>query len=286
MCEARQLRPSINAKLRQDPTFTKTLRQKFEAEVNRRYKKVLAELNDFMAQAPEVVINKRYEFPVGPLETATILDFLNESVRRNIIDPAEAERIVREKGVTPDPNNWVESYLYGAYKKGVRRAQNEINKRSPKGNNVDLMKGALKRQNHQGKLEQILGRVYTDLEKIDEAMQAGIRREIALGLEAGEGTAKIAKRIEGRVEKIGRTRSRVLARTEVIRTHHQANIASYREAGVKQIVVQAEFSTAGDGRVCSECKGLEGKKFDLKTIEDMIPVHPNCRCVALPVVDL
>ena len=206
-------------------------------------------------------------------------------MHRNVIDPQEAQRIVRDKGITPDPNNWVEGYLYSAYKKGVRRAQTEINKRAKNGGRVELMKGAIKRKNHQDKLEQILGRVYTDLEGIDEAMQAEIRRQIALGLEEGEGTAAIAKRIEDRIEKIGRTRARTLARTEVIRSHHAANIATYREAGIQGVEVQAEFATAGDARVCQECAGLEGQVYSLATIEGMIPVHPNCRCVALPIVE-
>jgi len=282
MCE---LSPSTNQALRRDPTFTKTLREKFEAEVKRRYKKVLAELADYMAQAPLIMTNKQYDFPVGPLEQSQLLDFLGESVHRNLIDPAEAERVLKDKGFDQKPRGWVEGYIYDSYKKGIKRAETEINKRTPKGENIGLMAGALKRENHQAKLTQILGRIYTSLKGIDEAMQAGIRREIALGLEAGEGTAKIAKRIENRVEKIGRTRSRVLARTEVIRSHHQANIASYQEAGILKIVVQAEFSTAGDGRVCSECESLDAQVFTLKTIEGMIPVHPNCRCVALPVID-
>lgn len=277
---------SVNQALRRDPTFTKTLRAKFEAEVKRRYKKVLAELADYMSQAPLIMTNKQYDFPVGPLEEAQLLDFLNESVRRNVIDPVEAGRVLKDKGFAQKPRGWVEGYLYSSYKKGVQRAETEINKRVAKGNAVGLMEGALKRENHQAKLSQILGRVYTDLEGINDSMQAGIRREIALGLEEGEGTAKIAKRIENRVGKIGRTRSRVLARTEVIRSHHLANITSYREAGMNKIVVQAEFSTADDGRVCPDCEGLEGQVFTLATIEGMIPVHPDCRCVALPVLDL
>ena len=148
------------------------------------------------------------------------------------------------------------------------------------------MAGALKRKNHQQKLEQILGRVYTNLQDITEVMEAQIRREIALGLEAGEGTEAIARRIRKRVEKVGRTRSRTLARTEVIRSHHVANIATYREAGVANVSVQAEFATAGDQRVCPECAGLDGNVYTLAEIEDLIPVHPNCRCVAIPIVDL
>lgn len=284
MCGNHQL--STNAVLKQDPTRTKTLRRRFEAELTRRWGKVLAQLEDYLSQAPAIMANKEYTFPVGPLETATVLDFLTEAVHTEVIDPAEARRIVREKGITPNPNNWVEGYLYSAYKKGVRRAQNEINKRASKGNKVELMAGALKRKNHQDKLEQILGRVYTDLDKITDAMEAGIRREVALGLEAGEGTEAIARRINGRVEKIGRTRSKVLARTEVIRSHHVANVATYREAGIAGVEIQAEFATAGDQRVCTECEGLEGNVYSIAEVEGMIPVHPNCRCVALPIVNL
>ena len=278
--------PSINAVLRQDPTRTLTIRNRFEAENKRRWGRVLKRLREFMAQAPLLMTNEEFDFPTGPLQTATVLDFLNEAVRTEVIDPKEAGRVLREKGAQPTPGNWVEGYLYSSYKKGVRRAESEVNKRLPKGNKVGLMEGALKRKNHQDKLTQILGRVYTDLDNVTEAMEAGIRREIALGLEGGEGTEKIAKRIEGRVEKIGRTRSKVIARTEVIRSHHVANIATYREAGVEGVVVQAEFSTAGDQRVCPECEALEGKRYTVTEIENVIPVHPNCRCVALPIVTL
>jgi hypothetical protein len=50
------------------------------------------------------------------------------------------------------------------------------------------------------------------------------------------------------------------------------------------VTVEAEWSTAGDDRVCGECQGLEGIEYTLDQIEGMIPVHPSCRCVALPVV--
>lgn len=36
---------------------------------------------------------------------------------------------------------------------------------------------------------------------------------------------------------------------------------------------------------CPLCFPLEGKKFKLDQIESMIPRHPSCRCVAIPLVD-
>lgn len=56
-------------------------------------------------------------------------------------------------------------------------------------------------------------------------------------------------------------------------------------AGAYNVHVRAEFSTAGDDRVCSVCAGLEGEIYTLDEAADLIPVHPNCRCITLPVND-
>jgi len=47
-------------------------------------------------------------------------------------------------------------------------------------------------------------------------------------------------------------------------------------------VVRAEWKTAGYN-VCPDCSAMEGRIFSLDEIESMIPLHPNCRCVALPI---
>jgi len=52
---------------------------------------------------------------------------------------------------------------------------------------------------------------------------------------------------------------------------------------VVPVIMMAEWATAGDDRVCDECASLEGKIFTLEEIESMIPRHPQCRCIALPI---
>jgi SNF2 family DNA or RNA helicase len=51
------------------------------------------------------------------------------------------------------------------------------------------------------------------------------------------------------------------------------------------IDVKAEWKTAGDNRVCDLCNALEGKIFSIDEIEDMIPLHPECRCISLPYIE-
>jgi SPP1 gp7 family putative phage head morphogenesis protein len=74
-----------------------------------------------------------------------------------------------------------------------------------------------------------------------------------------------------------------LARTETIRAHHTANINEYKTWGSETVEVIAEFFTAGDDRVCSECISYHGSRFTIEEAEHLIPVHPNCRCIVVPV---
>lgn len=80
-------------------------------------------------------------------------------------------------------------------------------------------------------------------------------------------------------------RAKVIARTEMMRAHHNASIDIYEAARVEGVKVKAEWLTAGDERVCPICASLEGKVFTLEEVRPMIPVHPSCRCVAVPFVE-
>jgi SPP1 gp7 family putative phage head morphogenesis protein len=74
----------------------------------------------------------------------------------------------------------------------------------------------------------------------------------------------------------------MIARTETVRAHHKATIGEYRQAEAIGITVKAEFQTRS-GNPCPECSALEGQIFTIDEADDLIPVHPNCYCVTLPV---
>ena len=78
-------------------------------------------------------------------------------------------------------------------------------------------------------------------------------------------------------------RMELLARTEIVRAYHAGVIQEYRAWGVTTVSIDVEWRTAGDDRVCDLCAPLEGKIFTLDEVEGMIPLHPQCRCVAIPV---
>jgi hypothetical protein len=53
--------------------------------------------------------------------------------------------------------------------------------------------------------------------------------------------------------------------------------------GVWGVNVLAEMVTAGDDRVCEKCEALTlANPYTLEAAMNLLPVHPNCRCICLP----
>jgi len=156
--------------------------------------------------------------------------------------------------------------------------------------------GLMKEPIHADRVGVIYLRTFTELQGITEAMDVQISQILAQGLLEGKGARDLADAIanvllggtKGSATNIigrfidARRRAEMIARTEIIRAHHLGMIQQYRNWGLIDVQVQAEWKTAGDNRVCELCSELEGKIFTLDEIEGLIPYHPNCRCLALP----
>jgi len=125
-----------------------------------------------------------------------------------------------------------------------------------------------------------------------------ISRILAQGIADGDNPRLLARKLVavidgtgagelGITDSLGRfipaaRRAEILARTEIIRAHHQAMIQEYMNWGVEGVTILAEWKTAGDHRVCERCEAHEGETFTLEVAMNMIPLHPQCRCLALP----
>ena len=104
----------------------------------------------------------------------------------------------------------------------------------------------------------------------------------------GEGPESIASDLVDSIDGLERTRARVIARTEIARAQAKGQINGFRSLGVKKAGLMAEvnISTAGDDAVCEECEdAAAGGPYTLDEAEDIIPLHPNCRCAWSPAID-
>ncbi|MHB8603885.1 MAG: anti-CBASS protein Acb1 family protein [Thermoplasmatota archaeon] len=71
-----------------------------------------------------------------------------------------------------------------------------------------------------------------------------------------------------------------IARTETMRGYNNGAIAAMQETGLGKW----EFSAYPDAE--EECAGLDGQVFDVGDEDSLPPIHPNCRCGALPIVEV
>lgn len=126
-------------------------------------------------------------------------------------------------------------------------------------------------------LDALRVRNLTVLKGITEEMNKRIILEITDATVKGETIEQIAKRLNAAVD-IGKNRSMVMARTEVMYATNQATLTRYYQQGVDRVVW---IGGADDDRICDECLTLHGRVFDIDDVPD-IPVHPNCRCTVAP----
>jgi SPP1 gp7 family putative phage head morphogenesis protein len=117
-----------------------------------------------------------------------------------------------------------------------------------------------------------LGELFATIPQVTtDAMQMALVQGISLG----EGPRTVARRVRKAAD-IGRSRAETIARTEMIRSAREAQ----RQLYTQNIAVQGYRRQATqDSRVCLACLALSGT---LHATDQIMPSHPNCRCVMIP----
>lgn len=111
-----------------------------------------------------------------------------------------------------------------------------------------------------------------------------LNNDIAKGIARGDSYDKLSKQICDRFDGVSRRSAYRLLYTEGTRMFNRANSEAFAEAGINQY----RYCTAGDNRVCSDCKALDGNVYDISEASEGInypPMHPWCRCHTEPAVD-
>lgn len=225
------------------------------------------------------VVNTRFAFLTTPEQVAQFQTWLETQIQADILTTTAARA----------ENAYWQKYVEEGYRKGAGRAFDDVRKPALE-SNLDFFNGTKAQFLQQSfgrpvaveKVKLLAGRVFTELNGITNVMSQQITRELTDGLVQGDNVHVIARRINDRVDKIGRTRSTILARTEIVRAHAEGQLDSLEELGVKEVGVAVEWSTAGDDRVCPLCAPLEGVVMKIKEARGSIPRHPQCRCAFVP----
>ena len=290
-----------------DPTRTTVLRNAFAREMRKRFRELtrviwqaIVEEDCFGLRAGFYQMTppgrQAFVFPRSADKVNAFMEWLNRQVERGILEVAEFQQI----GVGVE-DAWTNKYIQDSYKRGVIRARYELQKAGFDVPTIDQTGGIEISHStpfHIDRVGLLYTRTFSGLKGITAQMDTQISRVLAQGIADGDGPRLLARKLIATIngtgmgdlaitDTLGRfipaaRRAEVLARTEIIRAHHNATIQEYRNWAVEGVRVKAEFVTAGDDRVCDRCNALEREVFTLDRIEGMIPLHPQCRCIALP----
>lgn len=294
-----------SAAAKYDPTKTTVLRNQFARDMNRRFtalekaiwNKIVVE-DCFLLNPPELTgYAAQFNFPRSAQKVAEFMKWLQEQVNKGILTVSEMAQYGEaiEKA-------WTNIYITDSYKRGLMRARIELQTAGFEVPSIDATGGinmSMMVPIHADRLGLLYSRVYSDLKGITDAMDAAISRVLTQSMADGNDARLIARKLIstingsgmgdlGITDTLGRfipakRRAEMLARTEIVRAHHQATIQEYKNWGLVNVNVLAEFVTTNDMKVCDICHGLTlGNPYTLDQAMNLIPVHPNCRCVCIP----
>jgi len=289
--------PILDAK-RLDPTGTLTLRGKFEQNLVGRFNRLKTLITQSVAQndafglkalrigdsVPQSIVmdaqaipQRAFSFDRPADKVGRFMAWLNEAQNNGILEvQTGASQVAAAQA------SWMNTYIDTAYAKGIRDA---VGKLRAGGATVaeSWISQAFFRPIHADRLGLIYTRAYSDLDGITKTMDQQISRILAQGIGEGRGPAELARQINERVDKIGITRARVLARTEIVSAHAEATLNSYEEAGLEGVEIEAEW-TLGQNP-CELCvDAANNGPYTIEQARGMLPLHPNCMCAWNPKV--
>ncbi len=294
-----------------DPTRTLTLRSKWVAENNRRFAMLKAVIRKSVVDNDGFGLRERGHFqaqaslpPAAPRAWAyrwshekvdAFMKWLKEMEEKSILE------IVHRPGtLRPEGEPWTNLYVRSTYQRGLSMAMARVRERSiqmgsllglgeadfpptflPTGRAISAI---MAQPFHADRLALAYTRVFDELKGVSAAMDQQISRELTRGIAQGLNPRDIGDKIADRVEKIGATRGRLIARTETIHVHAQAALNEYYsvEQNTGEVVL-IQWSATMDSRTRDTHIERHNRVYTKEEAYALIG-EPNCRCALLPYI--
>lgn len=287
---------TANATVSQDPTNTRSIREAFLAELQRRMRRLRGLVrrtvgyeHDALELSANAEARDTFETTTDPGRLRQFTTWLRNAIREELLEP-------RPPSAVENGEHWTAEYLRRAYVIGYNQAtgrlfQQGVSVENPADEDI------LNLPTPRAQLRQLYLRTFEALQSIPTAAAQQVREELTVGLDQGENPETIASRLNDQLQSVTRARLATIARSEIINSHSTATLDRYEDAGV-DVVGHGEWATADDNRVCRICRALEGREFTIAEMREATfslpgvsfeirlqpPAHPSGRCAILPVV--
>jgi SPP1 gp7 family putative phage head morphogenesis protein len=292
-----------------DPTNTVGIRQQFLREVRQLFRSFRGRIRRLVGydedrfnlrQNSQLAEPEDIErFPTDQQKIRVFAEWLRDWLSENIL-----QAIPREAVVAGD--HWTAEYIRSAYRRGWEDTTERLQNAGVPAEEVgDIFALGVPKQ----QLAQLFARTYDNLASVTTDAVPLVRKMLSTGLAEGVNPREMARRLTNEIETLQKTQAEVLARTEIINSYSTASLDRYDRSKTDGVKVSGEFATADDERVCPICEALEGETYSTDAMREETfefdaeqsdhpdavpslsgeyrvqpPVHPQCRCCILPVI--
>ena len=273
--------------LKRDPSRTLALRRRAVADMKRKFKKAKKDIKDLVSKqdafglkeqvTPMVSLNQVFAFQTDPQKVASFRIWLQTQVANNILFTAN----------TTEP--WLDEYVESAYKRGVARGFSQVRPIAAEeglaffeGTKAEFLSASFAAPESVAKLQSLFSRSFLSLKNITDTMDSQLSILLTQGLADGLHPDVIAANMVRAINGLEKRRALALARTEIVRAQAEGQLDSFEKLGVEEVGILAEWSTAGDDKVCAQCEPLDGAVLTVQEARGLLPRHPNCRCAYVP----
>lgn len=118
-------------------------------------------------------------------------------------------------------------------------------------------------------------RVWANVDKLQEMLNEQLVHCVITGMQPAELKKALIEKFN-----VSFRSADMIVRTELAHIQTQAARNKYLDYGISEVEVFADK----DERRCELCGKLHGKRYPIYA-QMPVPVHPNCRCAIIPVVD-
>lgn len=184
---------------------------------------------------------------------------------------------VRRTGIAVSRNPWQNSYARTAYFKGVRHGRRQLRNAGVETSDSSIPE-IVSSDPHRDIRQRMYDTHFSELEGVVNRMNQRIFRALRDSLQGDPTTSEVISAVNSEVTAHLNRGARNLAHAEVVRSHAEATLYTYKGNDVKAVVFDAPPNTSSD-----DAASNDGREYPIDDAHGVIPLHPRDHSHWLPV---